>query len=211
MFIKIYFDDLQVILSELSDPIVASFSAIDVQCRYDEPTNEKVEEIIRLCEAKLCSVILVTTDDLEQLKYRFFSNFKIIKAGGGLIRNGANEILMIFRRGKWDLPKGKLDEGETIEECSVREVREETGLGDVSILDKLTITYHTYREKGKYILKESHWFIMSYHGFEAAIPQIEEQITEIKWVRQDEMHKFFENTYPIIQEIIEQFNTMNTE
>lgn len=211
MFIKIYFDDVPVILSEFSDPIVGSFSAIGDQFIFNDPNEEKVEEIIRLSEAKLSPVIVVTTTDLEQLKKVFFSKFTIITAGGGIIRNGANEILMIFRRGKWDLPKGKLDEGETIEECSVREVREETGLTEISVLDKLTTTYHTYREKGKHILKESHWYIMSYHGFETAIPQVEEQITEIRWVGQDEMSKFFENTYPIIQEIIEQFSAINTE
>src|SRR4249919_1544763 len=84
----------------------------------------------------------------------------IIKAGGGLVKNEKKEILFMFRRGKWDLPKGKLDPGESIEECAVREVVEETGLKKVELKHFLVTTYHTYTENGKHILKESHWYNM---------------------------------------------------
>ena len=211
MFIKIYFDDRPLILAEASDPIAGSFSPSDQILTFSEPTQKDVDEIIGLIGYGKTSTVLVTSTDFETLKWRFIEKFQIITAGGGLIRNGANEILMIFRRGKWDLPKGKIDDGETIEECAVREVQEETGLSEISILDKLTVTYHTYSEKNKFILKESHWFIMNYHGFETAIPQLEEQITEIRWVSVESMKPYFENTYPIIQEIIEQFTQQHTE
>ena len=211
MFIKIYFDDAPLILADSSDPVVGSFSSFDQILTFCDPSDKEVEGIIELMAHGKTSTVLASSADFEGLKVRFFEKFEIIKAGGGLIRNGANDILMIFRRGRWDLPKGKLDEGETIDQCAIREVQEETGLLEVSILDKLTITYHTYRERNQFILKESHWFIMNYHGFETAIPQIEEQITEIRWVAITDMKRYFENTYPIIQEIIERFALKNTE
>jgi 8-oxo-dGTP pyrophosphatase MutT (NUDIX family) len=97
---------------------------------------------------------------LDELKKVFFKKFVLVKAAGGLVRNEMNEILMIFRRGKWDLPKGKLDPNESLEDCALREVREETGLENIKLLGPLLITYHTYHEGTRFILKESHWYKM---------------------------------------------------
>ena len=126
---------------------------------------------------------------------------KII-AAGGLVTNENNELLMIFRRGKWDLPKGKLDKGETLEKCALREVQEETGLKKIKLLAPLTITYHTYHEGTKFVLKESHWFTMQGTTSEQLVPQTEEQIQEIKWVRQEEVKKYFKQTYPSVIEVL---------
>jgi len=91
--------------------------------------------------------------NLEDLKKAFWKKFTIVQAAGGLVINKNKEVLMIFRRGKWDLPKGKLDKGETLEECAVREVEEETGLKNISLHKHLLTTFHTYHESGKFILK----------------------------------------------------------
>lgn len=123
-------------------------------------------------------------------------------AAGGLVFNSDNELLMIFRRNKWDLPKGKLDEGETIEECAVREVQEETGLQLVELKDKLGTTLHTYTEKGVKIEKESHWFTMFSPGNQPLIPQTEEDITSIEWVSKEKLAACLQNTYGNIADII---------
>lgn len=129
---------------------------------------------------------------------------KKIIAAGGLVFNDQDELLMIFRRDKWDLPKGKLDDGETIEECAVREVIEETGLQHVLLMEKLGITLHTYQEKGEEIEKESHWFRMTAPGHQTLIPQTEEDITTIEWVNKSDISTRLQNTYANITAIIAQ-------
>ena len=113
---------------------------------------------------------------------------------------------MIFRRGKWDLPKGKLDKGETLEECAIREVKEETGLASVELVSALTITHHTYHEGTRFILKESHWYIMKANGKQELIPQTEEDIHEIKWVKADELDKYKKDSFPSIRDVLEAYN-----
>jgi 8-oxo-dGTP pyrophosphatase MutT (NUDIX family) len=140
--------------------------------------------------------------DFSKLKSSFFKNFTLIKAAGGLVKNEKDEILMIFRRGKWDLPKGKLDEGETIEECAKREVQEETGLQQIEIIKPLDITYHTYTQFGKAILKESHWYAMKNTGNEKLIPQTEEDITEITWAKKEDAQKYVSNTFPSLTKVL---------
>lgn len=131
---------------------------------------------------------------------------KII-AAGGLVTNDNNELLMIFRRGKWDLPKGKLDEGETIEECALREVEEETGLSNIQLGVFLGVTYHEYFDTwlNKDAIKESHWYAMKVNGETTLTPQTEEHITEITWADEATVNKYLENSYPNIVEIIEKF------
>lgn len=129
---------------------------------------------------------------------------QIIIAGGGLVFNEKDELLMIFRRGFWDLPKGKLDAGETIEACAVREIKEETGLQEVTLGKFVSITRHDYFDKyiGKDVVKESHWYLMTSNSSNTLHPQTEEDITEIKWVSATDLHTYLANSYPSIVEIV---------
>ena len=133
---------------------------------------------------------------------------KII-AAGGLILNNRNELLMIFRRGKWDLPKGKLDDGETIPECALREVQEETGLKAVSIIQFLGLTHHEYYNEhtGKDTLKETHWYKMQTTADEQLVPQTEEQIEKIEWVAKENIAEKLTNSYKNIEEIVGKLNS----
>jgi 8-oxo-dGTP pyrophosphatase MutT (NUDIX family) len=128
---------------------------------------------------------------------------KII-AGGGLVQNEKGELLMIFRRGKWDLPKGKLDKGETIEACAVREVMEETGLTDVELGRLIEVSYHEYFDQylQEDVLKETHWFGMNANSALALVPQTEEDITEIRWVGADELEKCLLDSYANVVQVI---------
>jgi 8-oxo-dGTP pyrophosphatase MutT (NUDIX family) len=125
-----------------------------------------------------------------------------IKAGGGLVKNESGEILFMFRRGKWDLPKGKLDPGESLEDCALREVREETGVGRLVIIKFLLVTEHEYQEGGIRILKESHWFLMRASGHEPLIPQTEEDISELRWIAPGKFDIILQNTYPSIIDVL---------
>jgi len=127
---------------------------------------------------------------------------RIIRAAGGLVQNEREEVLFMYRRNKWDLPKGKIDAGESPEECAVREVQEETGMQEVILKDFLLITHHTYEENGKSILKETHWFRMFASGDQELIPQVEEDITGLKWIEQDGFAEMIQNTYPNILEVL---------
>ena len=104
--------------------------------------------------------MVVVDTDLEKLWAEFTSIFKIIEAAGGVIFNEKNEVLLIFRRGHWDLPKGKIDKGESPEQAAVREVQEETGLKQPRLGEFLTETWHTYEQDGKRILKKTWWYVM---------------------------------------------------
>jgi len=140
--------------------------------------------------------------DLEALKKAFWKKFLLVQAAGGLVRNGHNECLFMFRRGKWDLPKGKLDPGETLQHCAVREVEEETGIKHVQLGVPLLITNHTYDESGKHILKETHWYHMQADGAQSLIPQAEEQISELKWAGKKDLAAIIANTYPSILDVL---------
>lgn len=128
-----------------------------------------------------------------------------IIAAGGIVENEEGKILLQFRRGKWDLPKGKLDEGETIEECAIREVEEETGLQSIQLGELIGLTNHFYTEKGRNINKRTYWFAMKASGTQKLIPQTEEDILELRWVKEDELGPFLSNSFPNIIEIIEKY------
>jgi 8-oxo-dGTP pyrophosphatase MutT (NUDIX family) len=128
-----------------------------------------------------------------------------IVAGGGIVENEEKKILFQFRRGFWDLPKGKLEDGETIEDCAVREVEEETGLQNVQLGQLIGITYHSYIEDGKDIEKETHWFAMKVSGHQELVPQQEEDIMELRWVDKNDLKDYLSKTFKNIVEIIEKY------
>jgi 8-oxo-dGTP pyrophosphatase MutT (NUDIX family) len=113
----------------------------------------------------------------------------------------------MFRRGKWDLPKGKLDEGESIEKCAVREVKEETGIKNIVLLQPVGITYHEYFDKHSMadVIKETHWFEMQANGEEKLVPQTDEDIEKIIWAGESEIRECLKNSYPNIIEIVHKF------
>ncbi len=130
----------------------------------------------------------------------------MIIAAGGLIFNDENKLLMIFRRGFWDLPKGKLDEGETVEACAVREVEEETGLNNIKLGKLIGITFHDYFDTwiAKDVTKETHWFEMHVSNEQQLIPQAEEDIEKAEWASASEVALHLENSYKNIAEIIKE-------
>lgn len=168
----------------------------------DEVSTPAIKSLLHeVAKAEFHAGVLIDPD-LEKLKKAFFRHFTQVTAAGGVVRNKAGEYLLIHRRGQWDLPKGKLDAGESIESCAVREVEEETGLRNVKILEPLTCTYHTYNEFGKHILKDTHWYLMEATATESTTPQTEEDITEVRWVAASDLHPYFAATYPSIRDVL---------
>jgi 8-oxo-dGTP pyrophosphatase MutT (NUDIX family) len=130
-----------------------------------------------------------------------------IIAAGGLVTNPKGEILWIFRRGFWDLPKGKLDEGETIQTCAVREVAEETGISNIQLHEMLCFTNHLYFDKylNEEVVKRTYWFHMTIPNMQEGIPQLTEDIEKIEWLALDKARQCLDHTYPTILEVVEQF------
>ncbi|MDR1227400.1 MAG: NUDIX domain-containing protein [Prevotellaceae bacterium] len=132
---------------------------------------------------------------------RFCSGYKVVEAAGGLVYNPKGERLMIYRRGYWDLPKGKVEKNEKPEECALREVKEECGVHGLSIQKLICTTRHTYREKGQAILKISHWYAMSCDNGNPPIPQTEEDITIAEWSDYKKVTENLRGCYPSISEV----------
>lgn len=143
----------------------------------------------------------------EKLLKHLKKKLKTISAGGGLVLNEANEILFIYRNDRWDLPKGGKKRRETMEECAVREVMEETGIDQVQIEKFLTVTYHIMKRKGKYRLKETFWFEMCSNSKKTLQPQLEEGITKVKWKSPKKAEKALSNTYANIKELFSIYQT----
>lgn len=205
MYLKIYFNDKPLFLCDAVDETVEPFIHHDDAVFIDELDSHTVKSMIHEMQLGKIQAGVFYHTNLEELRKAFYKKFTIIQAAGGLVINEKKEILMIFRRGKWDLPKGKLDKGEKLEDCAVREVEEETGLQKIKLLSPLTITYHTYHEGTKFILKESHWYNMKVSGEQNLVPQTEEGIAEIKWVTVKESEKLFPNCFPSVIDVLKKF------
>jgi 8-oxo-dGTP pyrophosphatase MutT (NUDIX family) len=137
---------------------------------------------------------------------KYYTHFmlKSIIAAGGIVVNPNNEILWIFRRGFWDLPKGKLDQGETIENCALREVMEETGIKALHVKELIKATKHQYHDLylNEPVEKTTYWYKMTTDLMQEGLPQIEEDIEAIIWVKQEALAPYLEQTYDTIKEVI---------
>lgn len=136
----------------------------------------------------------------EEMFNKIFSGMTHISAAGGLISNKDGDYLMIYRLGKWDLPKGKHEEGEEIKNTAAREVEEETGL-KMKPGRLLCTTYHTYRMEDEFIIKKTFWYSMIYAGDKKPVPQTEEDITECRWISKSKVNEYLTETYQSITEV----------
>jgi len=141
----------------------------------------------------------IITDNWES----FCADYTLIEAAGGLVYNLDNQLLMIFRNGKWDLPKGKLKVSENIQECAIREVEEECGIARLTINKPLQNTYHTYKLNKQKILKCTYWFEMKTNFKGGLLPQTEEGITKVVWVDKQDIAEKLENSYGNIIELLQ--------
>jgi len=166
--------------------------------------NENVDQVFDLLATSKKKLVLNFFSNKE-CKSFFRQHFKLISAGGGLVTNAKNELLLIKRNGVWDLPKGKIEKVEKKKEASIREVEEECGISSPIITKNLIKTYHVYEFKGKRILKQCFWYEMKYDGNEKLIPQTEEGIEKVIWLNKDQVKEKFKNMYPSVRDVINKF------
>lgn len=151
-----------------------------------------------------CNSVNIYSLDTESTWEKFKNEFTQIQAAGGVVFNQNKDLLWIYRLGNWDLPKGKMEAGESIEETAKREVEEECGISNLEITKRLSDTYHMYFHK-EYILKVTYWFEMKYDGNESLKPQTEEGISDIKWIAEKDWEEPLKNTYANILSLLEPY------
>ena len=151
---------------------------------------------------KLKSVTFRTTD-ISSFEAYVSKQLRQIEAAGGLvIKNG--KVLMIYRLGKWDLPKGKLEKGESIEEGALREVEEECGV-KVKIIEKLDESWHTYHKKNKLYIKKTYWYLMDCIDDSNMTPQHDEGIELVEWKSEKKATELSKNTYKNIRKVLKNY------
>jgi ADP-ribose pyrophosphatase YjhB (NUDIX family) len=159
----------------------------------------KVLQLLKKNKYKSVRLIGSSEDELLESFLKLLPN---VIACGGKVFNSKGHILFIFRNGKWDLPKGKAEANETIDQTALREVGEETGIRDLSICKPLEITYHIFKRKNKILLKKTYWFEM-YSSYEGNFkPQVKEGITKVKWIDPKKLKKIKKNIYANIDQLL---------
>ncbi len=168
------------------------------------PINQPIAimDLVRKTESRNCKGIILLCNDPATIYTELKSHFTSIEAGGGIVINKQNEILLIKRLGKWDLPKGKIDPGEKMEECAIREVEEECGIDKLKIKIFLGNSFHSYKLQGHRFLKIIHWYVMETEFEDDLTPQTEESITEVCWKDLSEQGITKLDTYNSIREIL---------
>ena len=202
MHIKVYFNDKPLFLTDTIDAEIEPYKHHDDAIFVDELSPPAINSIIHEMRLQKIHAGILYHTDFSKLKKSFLKKFTPIKAAGGLVVNDDGNLLFIHRRGKWDLPKGKMDPGETPETCAIREVKEETGIGTLTLQKHLLTTYHTYEESGKHYLKETEWYLMNSPNQDKLQPQTAEQITEVAWVSAEKLSKYTNNTYLLIKDVL---------
>ena len=222
---KIFINDIPVyILSEkkinmkrVYGLVVREFESIVPEVLVDDvlimnASFDQIDSLLKLMtdkKVKKVHSIFISSHKKRALVNYIKSKFKVIEAAGGIVEKDG-ELLLIYRRKVWDLPKGKLDKSETLEECAVREVEEETGV-KVKIDRKIDAVWHTYISRKKYILKKTHWYSMHCKSDEKMAPQEEEGIKKVKWMNLEEVRKAFHGSYRSIRYIMQEYTKMIKE
>ena len=177
------------------------FKETDFQLFLLESVDIK-QVIVKIFQNKIQKAYLYHPDEKEILKM-LKSKLPVQKAGGGLVYNKKNEVLFIFRNGKWDLPKGGIEKNESSDQAALREVTEETGVGNLVLCDKLQKTYHIFKRNGRYKLKITTWYEMR-SSFEGnLVGQTEEGIEKVQWLNPEQVTEALKNSYENIKLLFE--------
>jgi ADP-ribose pyrophosphatase YjhB (NUDIX family) len=199
---SIYFNNRKLSVCPLKENTNYNSNAV-VYYNSNDLNTKQLPEFMESNQKINLLVLPVEENKIDCVFEKICSEFNQINAGGGLVRNSAGEYLLIFRNGKWDLPKGKQEAGEDIKVTAVREVEEECSIDSLELGNLLCVTHHTYRMNGEFMLKHTFWYNMEYKGDAALKPQTEEDIEMCKWVKGEEIAELVKDTYPSIKRVFE--------
>jgi 8-oxo-dGTP pyrophosphatase MutT (NUDIX family) len=198
-YYTVYFDFRKIVLLTDFRSHFVNHNGLFVKCSR---TGDLAKILVFFQTSRLTELYIIT-DDLEETFGEFTKVFVVIEAAGGVVRNSEGLILMIRRNGVWDLPKGKVDPGEQLPQAALREVEEECGIAPLQLGSLVTVTYHTYNMRGKAILKPTYWYNMQYLGAKMPVPQQEEGITDVVWVKPSNLNHYTCNSYGSIQVVLD--------
>ena len=209
---KIYLEKRSIIICSEDDTILADPNAI----RFSVRDEGGISGMIGMFESSdTLQRIYIPTGDIEGTYARICREFLEVNAGGGLVENRRGDFLMIRRNDLWDLPKGHLEVGESLEECAARETAEECGLelAKISVKAHIVDTLHFYYfpRTSRWELKTTHWYAMDYDGSADTKPQTEEGITEVEWIDRTELDSRFAASFGTIRTVIANYKQMKYE
>ena len=170
----------------------------------DSVTRAKILKIIQSCNR-----LAVLSSQPQEAFARFARDFKLVGAAGGVVTNPEGEILMMQRRGRWDLPKGHIEPAEPSTCCALREVAEETGITRNRLGELICETYHAYDIYGHWELKRTEWYAMYSDGSEPPVPQHEEGIDTVQWIPRDKVGECLQKSYSTIREVMSRYDELH--
>ena len=159
-------------------------------------------QILKAVKAKKTESVYIYHKNIKKLWKIFIKKFPIIDAAGGLVERSDGKILFIYRNNRWDLPKGGVEKKELIIEAAQREVKEETGLADLIVINKIGETYHIFNNGKNFRLKRTYWFKMKSDYQGELFPQEEEGIISAEWINKKRIPEILKNAYENIKEIV---------
>lgn len=160
--------------------------------------------IVKALRNKNTKAVYLYHPKKEKLEKHFLKHFLVVEAAGGLVEHTDGRYLFIYRNDKWDLPKGKIEKNEVIIDAAIREVMEETGVGDLMVTKPLNTTYHVFNSKGKFKLKKTYWFLMKSNYNAPLVPQEEENIQAAVWRSKTDFPLLMQNAYENIKILLEE-------
>ena len=197
---KVFYNDCPVILTDSLPEVKSEESGRVVVINSRRDMKEAVNYFLKIPSSK--PLTIYNNGNIKKLLDDFISLFWYLEASGGIVRNLTGERLFIYRFGRWDLPKGKIEKNETPAAAAIREVTEETGITGHNLVAELPSTFHIYEHKGKKVLKRTYWYSMSYTGNATPVPQLEEEITRAEWIEKSNLNTILSSTYSSLQDLI---------
>ncbi|MCF6365405.1 MAG: NUDIX domain-containing protein [Bacteroidales bacterium] len=193
--ITVYFNNQKIILWKKTEELEIKVDSLEIDEPFLHKCNNRMSNILNTFFERKISEISFEHYDFNKLFNDFKSHFKYIEAAGGIVTNENKELLVIHRFEIPDLPKGKIEEGETPEDAAIREVKEECGINNIRITEEVQSSYHIYTCKNKRILKKTYWFKMQHLGNQMPVPQTAEDITKVEWCNILKVKEHKQHTY----------------
>ncbi len=197
---KVFYNDSPVILTDSLPQSKSAESGRVVLINTRRDIKEAVNHFLKSPSSH--PLTIYNNGNLKKLLDDFISLFWYLEASGGIVRNASGERLFIYRFGRWDLPKGKIEKNETPSDAAIREVTEETGITGHHLVAELPSTFHIYEHKGKKVLKRTYWYAMAYTGSATPVPQLEEEITRAEWFEKSNLNIILSSTYASLHDLI---------